>query len=356
MSEKQKRIWKVSLILTAVYLGMKYLVPIFIPFLIAVVISLVILPAVNWSHRVLHMNRSISAACLMLAVGTIFAGVAWFAVRQLFFQMEDLICYFECYGEDIKNNFSDVCCEIEAVIGIDAIKIEKNVTDNISLFFESVKVEKMPQLMGSSFLAVKNIVKVTAVIVVIFISVILLIRDSERILIQCRNHEGCGVLYGIVERIITAAGTYLKTQLIIMGLVSTLCILTFWYLNNPYALLAGILIGLFDAFPFIGTGTILVPWAVINLFSGNYKEAVFLLGLFLTCSLLREFLEPRLIGKKLGIYPIAVLISIYAGIKVYGISGIVFGPMSVLIVVELIKLTGTNESKQADLDKTGKIQ
>ena len=343
-NEKQKTILKVCVIIAAVYLGMKYVVPVFIPFLIAGILSLLLLPAVNWLHKRLRINKSFSAACLMLSAGILLLGLMWLLFGQLFLQVENLLYYCDSYGEDLKRNLSSICCEMEGLIGIDAIEIETLVIDNITILIESVKTEKLPKLMGNSLLLLKKTVSIFAMVIVTFISVLLIIKDYKKMQERFCDNPYCRKCCEIVKKILAAAGTYLKAQLTIMGLISALCVITMFFMKNPYALLIGILIGLFDALPFIGTGTILVPWAVIEVFLGSYKEAAILFILFLVCSFLREMLEPRLIGKRLGVYPIVVLTSIYVGIRLFGIGGIVLGPVSVLIIYELT-ISLTNQAK-----------
>lgn len=334
MNEKQKKIVTAVMVITAVYLGMKYLVPIFIPFLFAGLISVIILPAVDWLYFKLHLNRSLSAASLMIAACMLFLGLFWLLCRQLFTQTEDLICRYLCYEEEIEKNFIGLCNSVERLTGIDAVKIETQVMENFYCFMEAARTEKISELMGNSMTILKKTVSSFTMIIVTFISVLLFIKDFGKMKEKYRNNKCCQVIYDIVKKVLTATGTYLRAQLIIMSLISALCVIALYLLKNPYALLVGILIGLFDILPFIGTGTILVPWAIIELTIGHYKEAVVLLLLFAACSFVRELLEPKLIGKRLGVFPIAVLMAIYVGIRLFGLGGIVLGPISVLIIYE----------------------
>lgn len=334
MNEKQKKILTAVMVITAVYLGMKYLVPIFIPFLFGGLIGVIILPAVDWLYHKLHLNRSFSAACLMLAACLLFVGFLWLLFGRLFVQMEDLVCSYLCYEEELQKNFMGLCDSVEELTGIDAVKIETQAVENFHIFIETVTTEKMSNLMGNSLTILKKTVSCFTIIIVTFISVLLFVKDFGKMKEKCRNNKCCQVIYDIVKKVLTAAGTYLRAQLIIMSLISALCVTTLYFLKNPYALLVGILIGFFDILPFIGTGTILMPWAVIELTMGHYKEAAVLLLLFAACSFVRELLEPKLIGKRLGVYPIAVLMAIYVGIRLFGIGGIVLGPVSVLVIYE----------------------
>ena len=94
------------------------------------------------------------------------------------------------------------------------------------------------------------------------------------------------------------------------------------------------LAGILDALPFIGTGIVLVPLGIQQFLQGQYFRAFFCLLLYVVCIFVRELLEPKLIGKKVGVPPIAILLSIYAGIKLFGIWGIIGGPLGFVMIYQ----------------------
>ena len=87
----------------------------------------------------------------------------------------------------------------------------------------------------------------------------------------------------------------------------------------------------------IGTGIVLIPLALVRLVSGHVGQAVVCVILYACCAFLRELLEPRLIGKRAGIAPIAVVISVYAGIRLFGLWGILKGPLGLMIILQIWK-------------------
>lgn len=97
--------------------------------------------------------------------------------------------------------------------------------------------------------------------------------------------------------------------------------------------------------PFIGTGIVLVPLSVWQLLSGQYGRMAVCLALYGACILVRELLEPRLIGKKMGISPIYILFAVYAGVKLFGVGGIVKGPLALIVVCEILKKKEKSEQK-----------
>ena len=106
----------------------------------------------------------------------------------------------------------------------------------------------------------------------------------------------------------------------------------------PNGWLFGLLAGVLDAFPFIGTGIVLVPLTIWLFLKGQLIQAVFCLVLYGVCALVRELLEPKLIGEKVGIYPIALFASVFIGMQLFGVSGIIKGPLSIVIIYEIRKV------------------
>ena len=117
------------------------------------------------------------------------------------------------------------------------------------------------------------------------------------------------------------------------------------------------LIAVVDIFPVLGTGTVLIPWALIQLLSGNYPFAIGLIVMYLIISILRSFLEPKIISKQIGMPPLVTLLAIYVGFKLLGFVGMIGLPL-VLIVIMALQEDGKiniwknlNEKEIADAKK-----
>ena len=145
-------------------------------------------------------------------------------------------------------------------------------------------------------------------------------------------------------------GGYLRAQCIIMGVIMLLCVAGLWISGvsaNP--LLAGSGVGALDALPVFGTGTVFLPWILILVFfQKNYTAALILAATCGICVLTRELLEPKLIGGRLGILPVVILASVYAGVKLYGFGGILLGPLSVLLIRELWRQVDAAAEKELE--------
>ncbi len=129
-----------------------------------------------------------------------------------------------------------------------------------------------------------------------------------------------------------ALAGYVKAQLILMSITASICIIGLTLLQYPYALFVGLLISIVDALPILGTGITLLPWAAFCLALGNYQRAVGLVIVYLVVLVMRQICEPKILGEQIGIHPLVTLMSIYIGLKVFGVLGFILGPITVVTI------------------------
>ena len=118
-----------------------------------------------------------------------------------------------------------------------------------------------------------------------------------------------------------------------------------------YPILMAVLIGLVDALPIVGSGTIIMPWAIISAFNGNIKLAVALVILYLIVIVIRQIIEPKIISNHIGIHPIFTLIAMYTGFKVIGTIGIFIGPIILIILKSVFETMISNGVVKTILDR-----
>lgn len=124
----------------------------------------------------------------------------------------------------------------------------------------------------------------------------------------------------------------LKSQLIVAFITAILLALAFTIYGIPSGFSIGLLIGLADSLPVIGAGVFLIPWSLVSFLFGNTGTGVFLACAYLGIALLRQILEPRIVGKNLGIYPLLTMIAMYAGYRALGFFGLLLGPVLLNII------------------------
>ena len=132
-----------------------------------------------------------------------------------------------------------------------------------------------------------------------------------------------------------AFGGYLKAQLLLSLGVFGILLAGFLFTGQDYALLLALGLAVLDFIPLLGSGTVMVPWAIIDLLIQNYSNALSLLLIWGVIAVFRRVAEPKIVGNQTGLSPFLSLISIYVGMKLGGVPGMILGPILVLVALNL---------------------
>ena len=132
-------------------------------------------------------------------------------------------------------------------------------------------------------------------------------------------------------------GSYLKAYGILILITSIELFIGFTILGINNAILLAILIALIDIFPILGTGTVVIPWAIISLIQGNFFRGIGLAIIYIVVLLVRQIIEPRIVGAQLGQHPVVTLIAIYIGFLWMGVFGMILLPIFTNILIALNK-------------------
>ena len=144
-----------------------------------------------------------------------------------------------------------------------------------------------------------------------------------------------------INRLKSVLFGWIKAQLKLMGLTWVILTLGLVLLRIPYAPLWAAAVALVDIFPILGTGTVLLPWALVSYLQADTARAVGLLGIYAAVSLTRSVMEPKLVGNQLGLDPLATLAALYAGYKLWGFGGMLLSPVLAVAAVQLLRPPNT---------------
>ncbi len=140
-----------------------------------------------------------------------------------------------------------------------------------------------------------------------------------------------------LKSLVKSLGAYLKAELtlvLISFIISVIGLYIFHFagLNVQYPLLMALIIGFVDLLPIFGSGTFMVPWAVLTACTGDFTLAIAILVLWAVMSIVRQFIEPKIVSGHIGIHPIFTLIAMYTGFKFLGVLGMIIGPILLIII------------------------
>lgn len=130
---------------------------------------------------------------------------------------------------------------------------------------------------------------------------------------------------------------YVRAQLILMTITFVELFIGFSLIGTNYTLTLALIISILDAFPFVGTGGVVIPWAIYNLFTGNIRMGLYLIILYLVVMLIRQMLEPKILSYQIGVHPLLTLMSMYLGLQWVGVLGLIVGPIFMLILKNILE-------------------
>lgn len=319
----------------AVYVSIRWLLPLVIPFFIAFLLAKLLNPLVEKLEEKLKWNRSVWSALLVGLLFVMLGLLLGIFLKTLLEQIKNVVGHMEIYQRQAEGFFEDCCGQVELLTGIRAESIQDGVERKLPVLLEEMKGSFVPALMNGTISYAKNIFLCVGICFVIIISTILILKDYRKIRSSLEHHPIGRMGLGVCRRTYEAGGAYIKAQFIIMLVITGICVAGLYLSGNEYALLTGCGIGICDAMPFLGTGTVFIPWAVIKVLQGEYMLAAIYAVIYTICTLMREILEPKLLGNKLGMHPLSVIVSIYVGLGIYGLWGFAFGPLSYILIREI---------------------
>ncbi len=317
-----------------VYLFLQYITPLIAPALIAMLFVTIFGPGLLRLQQKLHIHRQIGAILLLSFGGIILFCLLWilgsFIVNNLPGWMEDF--------RDLRLQMGELIESLGAGV-TDLLGLEQNILqDSLQSWFQPQETlfatADISTMLSYSITSVKWLGRVGAFLIIFLIASVLLAKDYDEIMNDLLEHEEFHVVLEVICGIIRYIAVYVKAQMLLMLTNAAICSVVLSFTGISSGFLWGLLAGVLDVFPFVGTGIVLIPLAILQIIEGHYVVAVVCVLLSLTCVAVRDMLEPRLIGQKAGIRPIAVLLSLYAGIQLFGLWGIIKGPLGFVIIRE----------------------
>ena len=333
-----------ALVMVFFLFGLPKLLKFFLPFLIGWLIAMIANPLVKFMEKRLKIVRKhssmmiIIAALALVILGVYFAGAN--IVTQITNVAEDLPEIMESVKEDwedIQNNFSVIYKRVPEGI---RESINEGYENMVSSLSEIISELGAPTVSAAGRVA-KNIPSALVHIIMTIISAYFFIADREKIVDFVMKYTP-ETIKKYVKLIWTDAkkvvGGYFFAQFKIMAVVVLILFVGFLLLRIKYAILLAVLISFLDMLPFFGTGTALVPWALFKLLSGDYRIAVGLVVIYGVSQLVRQLIQPKIVGDTIGLNPLATLLFMYVGYKFMGVLGMIIAIPVGMILINLVKL------------------
>lgn len=343
------KICKLLLIVGAVYFFLKLISPVFSPAIIALVFLAMFGPFLKNVSKRLHINRQIGAIFLIFIFLSIIVLITFLLFSWMVGELPELIKEISSFCNELCEKSNPLYKFLNRMLGIDSENYLRLLGKELSDGERAMSSIKFTDILSKTVGLVQPLVSFLGFLLVFIVAAILLAGDYDKLMNKLLDREEFHFLLELLCGVLRYIGTYLRAQLIIMTIIGTLCAITLYIAKIRFGILFGILAGILDALPLIGTGTVLVPLSVFQIINGEYVKAIVCIVLYVICIVVREFTEPKLIGGRTGISPAAIITSMYAGVKLFGLLGIIKGPLGLIIIWEIVRgLDGDKEVKKTE--------
>ena len=312
----------------------------FLPFVIGWVIALIASPLVRFFEEKIKLKRKAGSAFVIVAVIGLVVLIIYLAGSKLVNEIIGLIGELPDLWASVERDFADIGNNLSVVYNRFPDNVQQSITDVINQVGNYVG-DLLGKIGTPTINAVGNFAKqLPALLIGIIMSLLsayFFVAERDQLVEWLRRHTPAGILswyYMLKRGLIKAVGGYLKAQLKIEVWMYLLLVIGLTVLRVNYSLLIALGIAFLDFLPFFGTGTVMVPWAILKILSADYKMAIGLLIIWGVGQLARQLIQPKIVGDSVGMPPLPTLVLLYIGYKLGGVIG-----MIVAVPIGLIALT-----------------
>ena len=331
-----------ALVLALGYVSLQFVLPLLMPFVLAFLIAYMLRRPIRFFSRVFHVPKGLAAVLLVVltygAIGLLLAlaGIRITATIASLVQQIPSI-----YNNYILPDLTDLFTWLEDLLArLDPSlmsALEELQTQLLNMLWQLVS-SLSGLLMGGVSFATSLATSLLMVISTFFIAI-----DYEKIVkfvLGCLRGHTRDVILQIKSYVVGTLFVCIRSYALIMFITFVELSIGLSVIRVERAMLVALLIAIFDILPVLGTGGIMIPWAILTALGGNVPRALALLVVYVIITIIRNIIEPRIVGKQIGLHPVLTLMSMFVGTHLFGVVGL-FGLPILLSLLRYLNDNGT---------------
>ncbi|MCX7843536.1 MAG: sporulation integral membrane protein YtvI [Clostridia bacterium] len=340
------KVLKLALIVLGILAGIVVcfkLAVFFAPFLIAYLVATLMEPVIRFLSSRFKIRRKLAAAITLLIVLVAFGSVLFLLINKLIAEARELSLHLPVYVSQIYqeiialiNRATDMYNELpeEVISNLEGLKSQLPNKLNI----ESI-LGDLSKPLGKIIKGISGIPQGLIIVIVTILSTYFLASDREKIadVFVSQFPESWIVKFRDIKNdMFFAFFGYLKALCILLAITFTELSIGFTIIGVRYTLLLALVISIVDALPILGTGTVLIPWGLYNIVTGDIRMGLSLFILYFIVLIVRQLIEPKIVGEQIGIHPLLTLMAMYTGLNLLGFAGLILGPVTLLLLKNIL--------------------
>ncbi len=324
------------------------------PFVFALMAAAALNPAIRWLQRRLGWSRPLLTLLTLLLLFGLVGGALWLVGYTVAGELLSLAQNWDqilLRLEELVGELEQLAARLWAMLPVSLAGTGEDLIGTLVAWLQSTIG---PLLQGLAAVVTNKAVALPSfllALVIFLMALYFLTADYPYLRTWAVQHTSASVtrfFSQVKQTALAAFGGYLKAELMLSVGVFFILLIGFVLTRQSYGLLLALGLAVLDFIPIVGAGTVMVPWAVIALFTQDYVTAVNLMLIWGVIALFRRVMEPKFVGNQTGLSPILSLFSIYVGMKIAGVLGMILGPICTLVILNLAGL-GIFDGIRADL-------
>ncbi len=321
-----------------VYFGFRAIV-FLMPFVIGWIISAIASPMVNWLEKRFNIVKKLgSALIVILVIGLIVTGI-YFAVSRIVIEVGDLVKNIPEMYAQLESGLRQIGGTLSGLFEKLPMGIQNGWNSFMANLDESMtgiiaKISDPAMAAAGNF--AKRLPFYLISVIVAILSAYFFTIQREDVLKWMKKIAPESVekrMTLVMDNLRYALGGYFKAQFKIMGVVFLILVVGFAVLGIRYFVLVAFLISFLDFLPFFGTGTAMIPWGIYKFLMGDYKTAIILVVLYAITQIIRQLLQPKLVGDSVGMNPLVTLLLLYVGYRLGSVFGMILSvPIGIVLI------------------------
>lgn len=318
-----------------------FLLKVFAPFVFAFIVAVPCQRIVGFLEKKLHISRGISSAVISTMIVTAATGIFIAIGFQLYSQLKNLIAALPAAMDSLRGQLGGIAVRFDSYKNSLPKELAAGIDNAMSGFREysgSLSRRATSAAISAAGTAATSLPKVFLFLTMFILGTFFFTKDYILVINFFKEifpKRVINILARTKSFLSGAFCSYMKAQLILMALTSAIVSVSLWIVGIDYPLLWGVLAGLVDALPFLGTATVLIPMALFSFVLGDNYSFTAILIIQVLVFLVRQLAEPKVVSRQIGIHPILTLISVYVGLRFFGFVGVVLAPVVTVLLVNL---------------------
>ena len=319
----------------AVFVFFRYLFKLFLPFIVAWCVALVIRPLAEILHKRTGISKKLLSVILVVLLVVVLGAFFIFICDKLLYELRGIVALVNRNSDEwISSLMKTANRVINKIPFLNAFGSEEEMLNSFSGVAKNILSEfsvKVPEILTEIIRVLPNL---------LFVAIILVMASYY----FCADYEEINsYIYGLMSdnaqkrisdlrvKLKIAGVKVFKGYLLTVGITFFQLYAGFLILKTEYAFTLALVTALVDILPVIGVGTVLIPWGAFKIITGSYYSGFGMLIIFAVVSIVREILEPRIIGKSIGLHPLMTLLAMYVGVETCGLAGLIAFPVFVIV-------------------------